>query len=125
MGDRATIRIQQGEDNVAHLYTHWGGYRVKETLAEALQRCIDVGRLTDEAYASRIIFDTLTGCEGGDTGYGIMLGENPPGDIGHWSPSVEWREWGMEPVIRFRKFDGTFTEDQTVQDFLSSVEATV
>ena len=99
MGDRATIRIVQG-DQTLHFYTHWDGYRIQQILAEGILKAHAEGRLTDEAYASRIIFDTLTGCDGGSTGYGIIAGdENIPGDLQHESPSIRWGDWGEKPTV--------------------------
>lgn len=99
MGDRATIRIEQ-RTHVVHYYTHWSGYRVKEILADGIIKAAAEGRLNDEFYAARIIFDTLTGCEGGATGYGIIAGdENIPGDLQYDSPSIRWGDWGERPTV--------------------------
>ena len=73
MGDRGNIAINQwGEDGPVVLYTHWSGYRIKETAAKALDSKPGRGRWTDNAYLARIIFDVLTeGVHGTETGYGI------------------------------------------------------
>lgn len=63
MGDRAQVllfedKYQDGElswhDEPIYLYTHWGGYRIKETLANALKR--GQSRWDDPSYLNRIIF---------------------------------------------------------------------
>ena len=66
-------------------------------MAEGLYKAHDNARLTDETYATRIIFDVLTGCTGEATGYGIMVGE-PAGDNEYPIPTVFFQEDG-EPFI--------------------------
>jgi len=58
-----------------YFYTHFDGRYVTRLLAEGLKRSLDADRLHDESYATRIVFDTLTGCTGGTTSYGIYIGE--------------------------------------------------
>ncbi len=62
IGDRAQVLLYEERycngENVFHkepiyLYTHWGGYRIKETLANALKR--GEGRWDDPSYLNRII----------------------------------------------------------------------
>ncbi len=78
MGDRAVIGVTHPtSDTTIYLYTHWEGYRICETLAVGLDTASAMGRLTDYEYATRIIFDTLTGCTGGATGFGISIGSHP------------------------------------------------
>ena len=102
MGERANIKITQGSKGNAWLYTHWTGDRIVETLAQGLQRAKDAGRLTDPPYATRIIFDTLTGCTGDDLGFGIHLGAEEP-DSNYANPEVVWSDdWGTEPTIIYR-----------------------
>lgn len=103
MGSRATIRIKHSNNDTAiHFYTHGSGGEVDIILATALLEADKAGRITDESYASRIIFDTLTELEGGSTGYGIIIGdENRPLDVGYDSPSVEWRAFGEHPYVRY------------------------
>ena len=116
MGDRATIRIkQQYNDTAIHFYTHWNGSQVEEILAKALLDADAAGRITDEAYCTRIIFDALTQLEGGSTGYGIIIGDEcRPFDIGHDSPSVEWEVRkhstdSSEPRVQYMTLDDEFT----------------
>lgn len=111
MGDRATIRIkQQYNDTAIHFYTHWSGSEVDLLLATALIEADATGRISDEAYCTRIIFDTLTRLQGGSTGYGIIIGDEcRPFDIGHDSPSVEWEEGSSEPRVQYMTLDGEFT----------------
>ena len=67
MGDRASVCVKGNESEV-YLYTHWGGYRIHESVANALAKR---ERWNDAAYLTRIIFDSMTKLEGGTTGYGI------------------------------------------------------
>jgi hypothetical protein len=99
MGDRGNIQIHQpkAKEDI-FLYTHWTGSYINPTLALGLAKAKASGRLNDPAYATRIIFDTLTNCEGQDTGYGISLGS--PCDNEHDIPLVYWPDdWGKEPTI--------------------------
>ena len=108
MGSRATIRIvQSGHQTPIHLYTHWSGYRITEIFAKALFVAKADGRLNDEAYCTRIIFDTLTGLEGGTTGYGIIIGDDAmPADLEYDSPCIDWNFEGEPFVYYTRKRDG-------------------
>ena len=97
MGERGTIRVKHcTSDTALHFYAHWAGPDLPKILAESLERVKSAGRLNDEAYASRIIFDTLTECTGDTTGYGMIVGdENVPFDIGYDVPCVEWTTEGQ------------------------------
>jgi len=104
MGSRATIRIKHSNNDTAiHLYTHWEGGLVNQILAAALQRADKEGRISDEAYCTRMIMDELVGIDQGtSTGYGIIIGdENRPSDVQYDSPSVEWRTFGEHPYVRY------------------------
>ena len=76
MGDRGNIFITKNESTLdgdlgIYLYTHWNGYRIKQTLQTALKR---QQRWDDEAYLNRIIFcEMVKGFEEAETGYGISL----------------------------------------------------
>lgn len=109
MGARATITIYQ-EGCYPHaplnLYTHWDGHAICATLAEGLQKAQDTGRLSDSPYCTRIIFDTLTGLEGGSTGYGIIVGEHT--DINFDSPVVIF-QYGQEPTVHYGELEMTAT----------------
>jgi len=88
-----------------YFYTHFDGRYVTRLLAEGLKRSLDADRLYDEAYATRIVFDTLTGCTGGTISYGIYIGEPL------WSetpiPVVSWEGHPLEDpdvIYEGRKF---------------------
>lgn len=72
MGDRANIKIAQGDGRSAiYLYTHWGGYKLPETLIRALAR---KERWDDEPYLTRMIASEVIRDAGGldmETGSGI------------------------------------------------------
>ena len=108
MGARATITIFQ-EGCYPHaplnLYTHWGGSAICATLAEGLEKAKEAGRLTDSPYATRIIFDTLTGLDGGTTGYGIIVGEHS--DINYDSPVLIFGSG--EPTVHYGELEMTAT----------------
>jgi hypothetical protein len=81
MGDRANCIVQQNAyDDLppVYLYTHWGGSSLPQMVQRALQKR---WRWGDDAYLTRIIFDTLSeGSQGTETGFGISTG---PCDNGH------------------------------------------
>lgn len=126
MGDRATIRIKQSNSDTAiHFYTHWRGSDVNNVVAHALQRAEQEGRITDDSYCTRIIFDTLTELEGGSTGYGIIIGDNQrPGDVAHDSPSIVWTGWNHEPTVGFNDLDGYITDHMPWRDWVNKNIAT-
>lgn len=100
MGDRGNIGIRQPhEDATIYLYTHWEGTYICPTLAIGLAKCREAGRLDDPSYATRIIFDTLTGLDGRTTGYGIAV--NCPPDNEHDIPYLIWEQHGVEPHIEY------------------------
>lgn len=92
MGARATIRIiHPTSETPIHLYTHWRGNDIAEILVEGLEKAVYSGRINDYSYATRIIFDTLTLNEGGETGFGICIGdEGQPADVEFATPTVQW-----------------------------------
>ena len=99
MGARGHIGIVQSvSPTPIYFYTHWEGHLVTTTLADGLRKATDAGRLQDETYATRIIFDSLTGCTGEATGYGIMIGE-PAGDNEFPIPTVMWENDGDPFVV--------------------------
>lgn len=107
MGDRATIRIiQPWNDTPIHFYTHWAGGDIAAILAEGIAKAKDAGRLDDQSYATRIIFDTLTGLSGGSTGYGIMVGDDAGwADINYESPTLYWL--GDQARVEYKSNDTT------------------
>ena len=73
MGDRANVYVvdEQEPSKGVHLYTHWAGTELPETVRQALLRQL---RWTDSQYLTRIIFDEMTkGHVGGETGFGISF----------------------------------------------------
>ena len=101
MGARAVIGITHPDsDTPIYLYTHWCGDSIRRILADGLVKARDAGRLADYPYATRIIFDTLTGLEGGSTGFGINIGTYPS-DVEYEIPHVIWADWGSEPVVNY------------------------
>ena len=73
MGDRANVLIVEApESPPVRLYTHWTGYELGDTVADALVR--GQGRMNDAPYLTRIIFNEMTrGNEEGITGFGISV----------------------------------------------------
>jgi len=120
MGARATIRIiHPTSDTPIHLYTHWTGNRITEVLIEGLNRAMKTGRLSDYQYATRIIFDTLTGLTGDDLGFGICIGdEGQPQDVEYPTLSVVWgHQWaGDEPMVSVPDM-GIYTAREFVERF--------
>jgi len=90
MGDRANFGVKQGNDTV-YLYGHWAGYGMMSTLANALDKVKEAGRLDDEAYATRIMFSQIVGeAWTGALGWGITV--NYIGDNEHKVPVVDFRK---------------------------------
>lgn len=93
MGERATIRIKQTYSNIPiHLYTHWRGAEIDSIFDEGLRRIVEAGRETDESYATRIMFDTLTNGDDSALSFGIIIGDNRPGDVSYDTPCLEWMD---------------------------------
>jgi len=102
MGSRGHIGIVQSiSPTPVYCYTHWEGHNICTLLANGLQKASEAGRLHDDSYATRIIFDALTGCTGDITGYGIMIGV-PAGDNEYDIPMVMWEQDHSEPFIVYR-----------------------
>jgi hypothetical protein len=102
MGSRGHIGIVQSiSPTPVYFYTHWEGHNICALLANGLQKASEAGRLHDDSYATRIIFDALTGCTGDITGYGIMIGV-PAGDNEYDIPMVMWEQDYSEPFIVYR-----------------------
>jgi hypothetical protein len=103
MGARATIRIIHPTSTTPiHFYTHWKGNRIAHILAAGILKADEEGRLTDYQYATRMIFDVLTGLEGGSTGYGICIGdEGQPGDVEYPTPTIEWLGGDTKPFVSY------------------------
>ena len=115
MGSRGHIGvIQLSSTTPVYFYTHWNGHEVCELLAVGLNKAHEAGRLSDDSYATRIIFDALTGCTGEDTGYGIMIGESA-GDNQYPIPMVVWHDYG-DPHILLG--NDRFTAGEFITQFL-------
>jgi hypothetical protein len=98
MGERAVIGVTHPTSPTPiYLYTHWRGERIHRILGEGLAKAQSEGRLEDYSYATRIIFDVLTGLEGGSTGFGICIGEYPS-DVQYDIPHVTWHGDGKVTV---------------------------
>ena len=68
MGDRGNVYVCDENEGV-YLYSHWGGYRLPETVQKALAR---QQRWSDAPYLARIIFcEMVRGEENEETGFGI------------------------------------------------------
>ncbi len=121
MGERATIRvIQSCDDTPIHFYTHWKGYRIAEILADGLNKANAAGRLDDEAYATRIVFDALTGLEGSSTGFGIIVGDEAGSDeTSYASPTLFWRQG--QALVEYK--GSVQTADQFISGWLVPAQA--
>jgi len=80
MGDRAQVRFIDRFGNKVWFYTHWRGSDLEETVRRAIKRADDGGRLDDDEYFARIVFNEMTrGEELETTGFGI--GFEKHGDV--------------------------------------------
>jgi hypothetical protein len=79
MGDRGVVAIVEKGGGELYLYTHWGATDLPKTVAQGIMAGGD--RWTDESYLTRIIFDAMTKCGGGTTGFGIST----------WCPTDAWQ----------------------------------
>lgn len=121
MGSRAVIQVTQPtSDTPIFLYTHWAGEEIAQILALGIHKAKEAGRLGDYPYATRIIFDTLTGLEGSSTGFGINIGEAPC-DIQYETPHIYWSAKTGEARVEYLGVDHLAT---TFADyFCPTVEA--
>ncbi len=127
MGSRATIRIKQKHSEEAiHFYAHWSGEVIHQILAKGLKKAYDNGRLDDETYASRIIFDTLVESVGtppaglenhyASTGFGIIISDQcVPFDLQYDSPCVEWIKGEMNPMVYTVSLDSYDASDHVAE----------
>lgn len=70
MGDRGNIVVKEDNENPIYLYTHWGGYKIKDILKNALSRKLS---WNDGPYLTRIIFcEMIKKDVNGETGFGIV-----------------------------------------------------
>ena len=107
MGDRNVVGFRDGANApTLYLYSHWGGDKQNETLANALRKVIEAERETDYAYATRIAISQIIGDDWSrDTGYGITIDEHPDPDYDY----VNVVDWSTGMVYR-RNLDGVEQE---------------
>jgi len=126
MGDRANIVVLQGRDlPPVVLYTNWTGYSLPETLRVALAK---KWRWDDNAYLTRIIFDTMTeASHDEETGFGISTGlpDNSYALLVVDPDKQEVRvqhapSWGEESGL----LDGVILATFTFKDYVALDEAT-
>ena len=95
MGNRANTLVKSNEtDNGIYFYTHSSGYRLPQTVQNALKR---KERWSDEAYLNRIIFsEMIKDNVSGSMGYGISIftpdGEYRIIEINHEKQTVTMQE---------------------------------
>lgn len=90
MGDRANFGVRQGND-IVFLYGHTAGHNMLATLAGALEMVKSHGRLSDESYATRILFSQIVGLDW-DHGLGWGMTINRIDDNQHKVPVVDFRK---------------------------------
>ena len=87
MGDRANFGFRDSKGDTVFLYGHWAGYKMLETLADAVQ--VAHPRWTDESYATRICISNIIGPAWEPlTGWGITV--NELADNEHKVPVIDW-----------------------------------
>lgn len=124
MGERASIGIKQyGATDTLWFYTHWRGAGLPQIVCEALEHVYAVNRHDDQPYASRIIFDTLTGCDGGHLGYGIHVGGDVP-DSNYEPIILDWSaSWDCTPIIIYG--ENQYTPDEFMRMFADTRDPSV
>lgn len=88
MGDRAMARIVVSGGELI-FYTHSSGYKLPECAKVALESAQP--RIGDDAYALKIVVDTLIrecGARDRETGAGLLLKPNAEDEYNHNKPSV-------------------------------------
>lgn len=74
MGDRANFGMRQDNGDVLFIYLHSGGEGMLKRFANAIAKAKAYGRMTDDAYGSRIIVESvLDGAWSKDLGYGLTV----------------------------------------------------
>lgn len=90
MGDRGNAGITFSNGQTIYLYGHWLGFRVMQTFARGLERASRAGRMDDESYAARLIFQEWTrGAEDENLSFGI--GPDYAGDCEHPIPVLRFK----------------------------------
>ena len=89
MGDRANFGFRDSKEDIVFLYGHWAGYKMLETLANAVKTAEP--RWTDESYATRICVSRIVGEDWTqETGWGLSV--NRILDNEHKVPVIDWAE---------------------------------
>lgn len=90
MGDRANFGFRKDANSpTVYLYGHWAGHGMLARLANALLAVEAHGRLTDDAYGTRIAVSQIVGEDwAGGLGWGITVDE--VADNEHSIPVVDW-----------------------------------
>ena len=87
MGDRANFGFRDRKGDTVFLYGHWAGFKMLETLADAVH--VAEPRWTDESYATRICISNIIGPAWEPlTGWGITV--NELADNEHKVPVIDW-----------------------------------
>lgn len=87
MGDRANFGFKDRKGDTVFLYGHWAGFKMLETLANAVK--VAEPRWTDESYATRICISNIIGPAWEPlTGWGITV--NELADNEHKVPVIDW-----------------------------------
>ena len=87
MGDRANFGFKDRKGDTVFLYGHWAGFKMLETLADAVK--VAEPRWTDESYATRICISNIIGPAWEPlTGWGITV--NELADNEHKVPVIDW-----------------------------------
>ncbi len=124
MGDRGNIKLvgKQCFPHPLYLYTHWGGYQMKDDLAEALAKG---ERWGDPQYLSRIIFQTMLHGDDGATGFGLSTALQDNGNpllVVDLDAKTIWEE--AEPGGRCAPGKGRIITPISFDDFLKQHKPT-
>jgi hypothetical protein len=107
MGDRGNIVVTEDGGNKLYLYTHWSGYELPTTVANALDRARD--RWDDSPYLARVLFSEMVRDDiNGTTGYGISTYMGDGGtevyvNIKEQTVTYDGDSWSFEDYIAARK----------------------
>ena len=90
-----------------YFFTFFYGVYVDVLLAQALDLAHRRGQLRDESHVTGVVFDSLKGCTGGTTSYGIYIGEPLWSESPIPIPIVSWEGHPLEDpdvIYEGRKF---------------------
>ena len=108
MGDRANFAFVQPNGETIVLYGHWAGYKMLESLAEAVAKA--QGRWSDPAYATRMVISQMIGDGWSmETGWGLHV--NEIGDNEHKIPVIDWGQL----TFSLHEEDSFFNKDNKVR----------